>query len=205
MTTVTERREARRYRENWGWMALRGLLAIAFGAIALAWPGMTLMVLVITFGVFVLADGVAELVFAIGGGKTLSGKTWPLVLVGLAGIGAGLAAFLWPGLTALVMLYIISFWAIVRGAFEVAAYVPMRKQVKHAWVLVVSGLLSVAFGLLLIAWPVTGILAVIWMVGVYALITGGLLVGLAFSMRRSEKKGTRVEHGAPPPSEPTPA
>lgn len=206
MTTAADRR-VERYRssigENWGWMAARGVFSILFGVFALAWPGVTLLALIFVFGAYALIDGLAELGVVARGGRTATGKMWPLVLVGLVGIGAGIAAFVWPQTTSMVLLYIISIWAIARGVFEMAAYFSLRKEVDNAWLIMTSGLLSVIFGVLLTVSPVAGVLAVLWLVGLYAIIVGGVLLALAFSMRQSKK--VPVEPRGGPPIEPTPA
>ncbi|QDG53840.1 HdeD family acid-resistance protein [Persicimonas caeni] len=193
------------YRERWGWVAARGIFALLFGVIALIWPGISLFALVILFGAYALIDGIASLAFAASGGKTPSGRTWPLVLMGLAGIGAAVAAFVWPGVTAFVLLWIIAAWAVATGILEVIAYFSLRKNLDHSWLLLASGLLSIAFGAALMLWPVAGLLTVVVLVGVYAILAGLTLLALAFAMRRSLKHKTPVDRRQTPPGEPTPA
>ena len=193
-----------RFREGWGWMALRGLAGLAFGVVTLGWPGMTLFALIVAYASFTLVDGVSSLVFAARGGTTESGKTWPLILTGVLGVAAGLIVFFWPGLGSLILLYIVAFWALARGVAEIAAYFPLRREMDFAWLVLLSGVFSLIFGVILLTSPVRGILALLWVIGVYGIVAGGTLLVWAFAMRR-EQRAEREEPGGPPPSEPTPA
>jgi uncharacterized membrane protein HdeD (DUF308 family) len=163
-------------------LALRGLLAILFGLAAFLWPGLTLVVLVALFGAYALVDGV----FAVIAGVTAAGEDerwWALLLAGIAGIAAGLVTFFWPGITALVLVYVIAAWALVTGALEIAAAVRLRKEIEGEWLLGLSGVLSVILGLMLVAWPDAGALAFVWMLGAYALVYGVLFIVLGLRLR----------------------
>lgn len=162
---------------HWWAMALRGVLAVVFGIVLFAWPGMSLAVLVLLFGAYVLLDGIFAVV---AGGRT---HTWSLLAVGLLGVAAGIITFLWPGITALVLLYIIAFAAIFRGVFEIAAAIQWRKVLENEWMLILGGAASVIFGILILAYPAAGALAIIWLIGVYAIVFGILLLILAFRLR----------------------
>lgn len=205
MSAIVESRVAWSIRKDWGWMALRGACAVAFGALALVSPKMTLFVLIIAYGAYALVDGIASLVFLARGGRAASGKMWPLLLTGVAGVVAGLVAFTWPGLTSVLLLYVVAFWALARGAFEVMAYFPLRKQMPNAGLLLLSGLLSLALGFILFAAPVSGILALLWVLGIYAIIDGAVLIGLAFAMRSALKERAPALRPSAPPTRPTPA
>ena len=183
----------------------RGLAAIAFGILTLSWPQITLFWLIIAFAAFTVVDGISSLVFAARGGTTDAGKTWPLILTGVFGVAAGFAVFVWPALGSLVLLYIVAFWAIVRGVTEIAGYFPLRQEMESAWLLLISGGVSVVFGVVLLASPVSGILALLWVIGLYAIVAGGTLVIWSFSLRSNQRRAERKEPGEPPPSEPTPA
>ncbi len=167
---------------NWWALALRGLFAILFGLLALAWPSLTLAALVILFGAYSLVDGIFALVAAVRVAEAHE-RWWLLVLEGLAGIAAGLITFMWPGITALVLLYLIAWWAVVTGVFEIAAAIRLRKEISGEWALVLGGAASVIFGLVLLFRPGIGVLAVIWLIGTYALVFGALLLMLAFRLR----------------------
>lgn len=163
----------------WWMVALRGLLAVVFGVLALAWPGITLATLVLFFGVYSLMDGLFSIVAAM-----RQKERWaPLVLKGLLGVGVGILTFLWPGLTAMALLYLIAAWAIVTGVLEVVTAIRLRKVIAGEVLLVLSGLASVALGVLLAIWPISGALAMVWLLGVYALVFGALLLGLSIRLR----------------------
>src|ERR1700738_4736117 len=102
---------------NWWALALRGIIAVIFGLVALLMPGLTLFALIIVYGAYALVDGVFTIVAAVRAAGEHE-RWWVLLLEGLLGIAAGIIAFVWPGLTALVLLYIIAAWAIVTGVLE---------------------------------------------------------------------------------------
>jgi uncharacterized membrane protein HdeD (DUF308 family) len=169
--------------ENWWLLLLRGLVAIAFGVVAFLWPNITLMALTYLWGAYAIIDGAIAIwaAFNLSGGD--AGLRWWLGLTGVVGILAGIVAFVYTGMTALVLLMFIAVWAIIIGALQLYAAVQLRKMIENEWLLVLSGLLSIAFGALLIAWPSTGALAVIWTIAWYAVFFGCLLIGLAFRLK----------------------
>ena len=167
---------------NWGWVALRGVVAVLFGIFAFVWPGKTLAAVVLVFGAFALADGILSLIAAFkvrDQGKPF----WSLVIVGLLGIAAGAATFFWPGMTALLLVTFIGAWALVMGIFEIVAAIRLRKEIEGEWLMGLSGLLSVLFGLFVLFQPGAGALALIWVIGGYALFFGCLLIVLAFKLK----------------------
>jgi uncharacterized membrane protein HdeD (DUF308 family) len=168
---------------NWWVLALRGLCAVIFGILAFIWPGITLGALVLLYGAFALIDGVLSIGAAIFKGEGGGRPWWELVLVGLLGIAAGVLTFAWPGITALVLLYLIAAWAIVSGIFEIIAAIKLRKEIEGEWWLALTGILSVIFGLMLVAQPGAGAIAVVWLIGLYALIFGIFLLALAFKLK----------------------
>ena len=164
----------------WWVVALRGIAAILFGVLAFVWPGITLAVLVILFGAYALVDGILGLIAA------LRGETQhrlALALEGVVSVVAGLVAFVWPGLTALALLYIIAFWAIVTGALEIFAAVRLRRIITNELGLIIGGVLSVLFGIVLLVAPGAGALAVVFLIGAYAIVFGIALLGLAWRLR----------------------
>ena len=171
---------------NWWTLALRGVAAVIFGILAYLWPGITFTVLVLFFGAYALWDGVFAL---IGAFRTQGERRWALVLVGLAGIAAGLVTFLWPGAATLAILTIIAAWAILTGIFEIIAAIRLREEIEGEWLLLLSGLLSVLFGIALAIWPAAGLVAVTWMIGAYAIIFGILLILLGFRLRSWSGRG----------------
>ncbi len=171
--------------QNWWLVVLRGVAAILFGLATFLWPGLTLLVLIVLFGVYALVDGFIAVVTGLSHTKD-SPRWWVFLLEGLVGIGAGVIALLWPGITALTILAMIAAWAILTGILEVAAAIRLRREITNEWLLAVGGILSVGLGILLILQPLAGSLAIIWMIGAYSLIFGVLLVSLGFRLRNRE-------------------
>jgi len=170
---------------HWWVIAVRGLAAVLFGVLAFAWPGMTLAVLVLLFGAYALIDGILGIVVAVRGGTD---HRLAMGLEGVVGVLAGLAAFALPGLTALVLLYIIAFWAVVTGVLEVFAAVRLRRAITNEWGLIVGGVLSVLFGVVLFAAPGAGALAVVLVIGAYAVLFGITLLMLAWRLRSHQRR-----------------
>jgi uncharacterized membrane protein HdeD (DUF308 family) len=171
---------------NWWMVLLRGIAAIVFGVLAFVLPGLTLLTLVILYGVYALFDGVVALMAAIWtdghAGKT--GSRWWLAVVGALGILAGLFTFFWPGITTLVLLFFIGAWSLLNGVFTIVGAIRLRKEIDNEWWLVASGVLSVLFGLGVLIVPGAGALAVVWMIGIYAILFGVLLVGFALKLKK---------------------
>jgi len=169
-------------RSSWGWVVLRGVVAIVFGVLAFTRPGITLASLVLVWGAYAIADGVLALTsgFRIrDGGRPM----WQLLLIGVLGIAAGLLTFVWPGMTALLLLSFIACWALVTGVFQIAAAIRFRRVIPNEWMLILSGLLSVVFGVLMLARPGAGALAVVWLIGGYATLYGVLMLAVGFRLR----------------------
>ena len=167
---------------NWGWIVVRGVAAVIFGVLALLLPGITLAALVLVWGAYALADGILALIAAFrirDRGKPF----WALLIVGILGVGAGILTFLWPGMTALVLLAFIAAWSLVMGVFQIIAAIRLRKTIEHEWLLGLSGLLSVIFGLLMLISPGAGALAVLWVIGAYAIVFGVLLIALGLRLK----------------------
>ncbi|HTY42850.1 MAG TPA: HdeD family acid-resistance protein [Thermoanaerobaculia bacterium] len=163
--------------QHWWVLLLRGLLAIAFGLMAWQWPGVTIAVLVMFWGAYALVDGIFEVVAGV------RAKWGSLVFLGILGIGAGIVTFFWPGITAVALLYIIAFWAIVAGIMQIAAAIRLRKEIQGEILWILSGLCTVILGVLLIARPGAGALAVVGLIGAFAIAWGILLVILAFKLK----------------------
>ena len=169
------------YAGSWWALLLRGIVAIAFGLLAFIWPGITLTALVFLWGAYALVDGV----FSIAAGVKLHGENrrwWVLLLEGVLSVIAGVVAFVIPGITALVLLLLIAAWAIVTGAFEIVAAIQMRKYIRGEWLLILAGVASVLFGVLLFINPGAGALAVVWLIGAYAIVFGVILIALSLRL-----------------------
>ena len=175
---------------NWWAVTLRGAIAIFYGLTALVWPRLTLEILVLFFGVYALVDGIFAIITAFTNHAGAS-SWWLLLVEGFVGIGAGLIALSNPGLTILVLLYIISFWAIVTGVLEIGAAIRLRMEIQNEWMLALSGIISIVFGVLLL-FPVTGILTIAWLIGVYAILFGVMFLSLGLRLRKldSNYQGT---------------
>lgn len=182
---------------NWWLILLRGIAAILFGFLAFAWPGATLMTLVLFFGAYALIDGALALVAAFRGGTGIS-RGW-LIFTGLLGIAAAVGAVLNPGLTALALVLLIGTWSVVRGVFAIVGAIQLRKEIRGEWLLVLSGILSIVFGVLVWLMPGAGALAIVWMIGGYSFAFGALLTALAFRVRRHRTRETEPHFHTPPP------
>jgi uncharacterized membrane protein HdeD (DUF308 family) len=169
--------------KSWWLVLLRGIAGIVFGVLAFVWPGLTLLTLVILYGAYALVDGIFALIAAFSGGAKPV-PTWWLIVVGVAGIAAGILTFLWPGITAFVLIIFIGAWAIVHGIFEIVGAIRLRKEIDNEWWLILAGALSVIFGLIVLIAPGAGALGLIWVIGAYSIAFGILLVGLSLRLRK---------------------
>jgi uncharacterized membrane protein HdeD (DUF308 family) len=164
---------------NWWALALRGLVAVLFGLLTFFVPGVTLVTLVLLFGAYALVDGFVDVIAFF----RQSADLWALLIEGVIGIIAGIVTFAWPAITAIALLYVIAFWAIFTGIFEIAAGIRLRKVIANEWWLIGLGLLSLLFGVLILLAPGAGALAVVFWIGAYALVFGVSLLTLAFRLR----------------------
>lgn len=170
----------------WWLIALRGLMAVVFGLMAFVWPDLTLLALVLLFGIYASVDGFLTLVAGLTHTKT-NQRWWMLLIEGLVSIAAGVITVLWPGLTAIALVYLIGSWAIVTGVMEVVAAIRLRQEIHNEWLLALAGILSIAFGVAIVIWPGAGALTVIWLIGGYAVTFGLLLIVLGFRLRSQSK------------------
>lgn len=167
----------------WWLVLLRGIAAIVFGILAWAWPGATLITLTLFWGAYALVDGIAAL-WSCWHARDRGKAMWQVILIGVAGIAAGIFTFVAPGITAIALLLLIAAWAVVNGVFQIAAAIQLRKEIANEWLLILSGALSVVFGVLMILSPGAGALAVLWLIGAFAVAYGVLLVLFAFKLRK---------------------
>lgn len=167
---------------NWWAEALRGVVAILFGLAAIFWPTITLTTLVLLFGAFVFLDGVFAIVAAVRAAEQAM-RWWPLLLEGIVGIAIGAVSFARPGVTAVALLYLIAAWAIIAGIMRIVVAVEVRREVRGEWLLAMSGALSVLLGVVLVLFPGAGALALVRVIGAFALLYGVLSLILAFQLR----------------------
>lgn len=172
---------------NWWVFLVRGLVAIAFGLVALFYPEATLLTFILFYGIFTLIDGVFALVSAVRG-KEGMGPRWWLAIIGVLGIVAGLVTYFWPGITALALLTVIGVWALIYGIFEIIGAIRLRKEIDNEWLLLIHGVLAALFGLMVLVRPGAGALALIWLIASFALASGVLLIALAFALKRHAGK-----------------
>jgi uncharacterized membrane protein HdeD (DUF308 family) len=167
---------------NWWSLLIRGVLAIIAGLIAFIFPGITLGALVILFGVYALLDGVLGIVGSVRASRAHERWGW-LLFEGICGIVAGAITVLWPALTAFALIYLIGAWALVTGALEIATAIQLRRYIPGEWMLILSGIASVVFGIFVMAVPLAGALAIALCVGVYTMFFGVLMVSLGIRLR----------------------
>jgi len=180
---------------NWWVVLLRGLAGIIFGIITFISPGISLAALVLVFGAYALIDGLLAIISAIRWRGEVD-RWWVILLEGLAGVAAGIVTFIWPGISALALLYVIAAWALVTGVLEIAAAIRLRKIITGEWLLALIGIVSVALGVLLALFPDAGALALVISIGAYAMVTGVLLVVFAFRLRSwGRSRDLHMAHG----------
>jgi uncharacterized membrane protein HdeD (DUF308 family) len=173
--------------ETWWLLLLRGIATIAFGVLAFTWPGRTLLTLTFLWGVYVIIDGIFALWAAIYRNAGEIAPRWWLALIGITGILGGLLAFVWPGITAHLLLMLIASWAIITGVLEMYGAIRLHREIEVEWMMALSGLLSFVLGITLIARPGAGALAVIWSIGSFAILVGCIYVSLALWLKRHRR------------------
>ncbi len=169
---------------SWQAIAVRGGAAVVFGLLFLFWPAPTLLTLIYIFGIFVLVEGIVAIV---AGARQPGGVSWGLVALGAIGIIVGIATFVWPGVTALVLLYLIGFWAIAAGIAEIIAGIELRREIEGEWLLIVTGVVSLILGLILVVNPSEGALTFARLIGFFGLVYGLLQLALASKLRSVEQ------------------
>ena len=168
---------------NWWVLALRGALAIVFGILVIAQPGIALPALLGLFAAYALVDGIFSIINGIRD-RSSNPNWWVLLLEGLVGIAAGIFTFINPALTAVTLVFVVAAWAILTGIMEIWAAIRLREEIQGEFWLGLSGLISIIFGVLLVALPaLNGILTLLWLVGSYSIIFGVMMLMLAFRLR----------------------
>ena len=173
---------------HWWALAIRGVIAILFGLAALLRPGIALTALILLVGAYFLVDGVFAIVGVFGGTRSGTPR-WLLLLEGVVGILAGIIAFVNPGITAIALLYLVAAWAVITGIAEIVTAIRLRQEIQGEWALIVGGILSVLFGVILAVLPGVGILSLIWLIGIYAVVFGVLMLISAFQVRGRDNQG----------------
>jgi uncharacterized membrane protein HdeD (DUF308 family) len=167
---------------NWWMLAIRGVLALIFGLIVLFFPGIALIALITVFAVYAVIDGVVAIIVSLRERGSLNRWAW-LLVEGILSVVAGILAFIYPGETALILLYIVAAWAILTGIMEIVAAVLLREYISREWALAVAGIISIVFGILLAVLPGVGLLSLLWLLGIYSIVFGVLFIVRAFQLR----------------------
>jgi uncharacterized membrane protein HdeD (DUF308 family) len=176
---------------RWWIFVVRGIAAILFGVAAMVWPAITVLALTLLWGAYALADGVLGLTLAARAGR--AGKRWGwLFFSGLVSIGAAVIAVVWPAITALALLMLIAVWAVFTGAAQIVAAIELRRVIRGEWLLALSGVLSIVFGVLMMIFPGAGALAVVGVIAAYAIVFGVFMMGLGIRMHRGSKSRDRL-------------
>jgi uncharacterized membrane protein HdeD (DUF308 family) len=175
---------------------VRGVLAIIFGIVAWIWPGLTLLTLIYLFAAYCLIDGVLDLIAIFSdAGRS---RWFALLLEGILGIGAAIIAIAWPGLTALTLVWVIGAFAVISGVLRIITAIRLRAEIDNEWWMGLSGLVSIVFGILLFVWPGAGALGLVWMIGIWAIVLGVVLIAFGFRMRgRHESLNAGTDAGSP--------
>lgn len=175
--------------EHWWILLLRGIIAVLFGLAIFAMPQLTLVLLILLFGAFALADGILLIVNSLMNKKT-NGNWWLRLLQGVVAILAGIAVFVWPGISALILLYVIAFNAIFGGTFQAISAFLFRKAIHGEILLIAGGIISIIFGVLLVLYPLSGALALVKVIGIFETFYGILLMVMAFDLLSTGRPAT---------------
>lgn len=187
-------------KQNWWIPVVRGVFAVIFGAIALLAPALALTALVVVFGAYALIDG-AMAIYSGYQGRHVHEHWWITVIEGVFGVIAGIAALLLPVFVGLTLLIVIGFWAIATGVMEVVLAFHLRKEIEDEVYLGIAGILSVLFGLFVIIFPLGGVLAIAWLIGLYSILFGGFMIALGLrlhNMDDSKSSSTMTSHPSMP-------
>ena len=177
---------------HWWVFAVRGIVAVAFGILAFAWPGLTLAILVALFAVYVFVDGI-DLLVALARGDATARRHWLAIgAMGILGVVVGIVAFFLPGETAITLLYLAAFWAIVLGVLQISAAIRLRKAISGELWMALGGLISILFGVYLVVLPGPGLLSLVWLVGLWAVVFGVTNLILAWRLRGIHQQGLQV-------------
>jgi uncharacterized membrane protein HdeD (DUF308 family) len=173
---------------NWGWVVARGVVAVLFGLMALVFPSAAFVAMVAVFAAYAFVEGVASVIMSVRSPARGAGPAWALLLEGICGIAVAVLLLVRPARTILALLLILGAFAIITGVMEIAAAIRLRRVIRGEWMLGLAGLLSVAFGVLIWAWPAAGALTLVWWTGAYALIFGALFIALGIRLSRHQRE-----------------
>ena len=168
---------------SWWLLALRGVIALAFGTAAILMPAITLATLAALFAAFALLAG-AVWIFGAVRNRMGDDRWWVHLLLGALSVGAGMIAALYPGVTIVALVLLVGANALVTGVLDLVVALRVRKHIKGEWLLVLNGIASLVFGILVLLFPLgAGALALAWLIGLYAILTGAVLLALSLKVR----------------------
>ena len=168
---------------NWWALLIRGIAAVIFGILAFVWPGPTLLVIGILFGAYAFVDGVFAIVAAVRAAKAQE-RWWPFLLEGIVGLAIAAITFYDVGITLLALYITIAAWAFITGILEIVAAIQLRKTINNEWLLILAGICSILFGILMIWHPIAAALAIVWIIAAYAVVFGIIMIVLSFRLKR---------------------
>ncbi len=172
--------------QHWWMYVVRGIAAIIFGVAAFAWPNETIAILIILFGAYAFVDGIFLIVSAVGSWSHIE-DPWLILLEGIIGVAIGAVTFHSPAITAMGLLFFIAAWSLATGVMEIAAAMKLRKELAGEIWLLLSGMLSIAFAIVLMWMPLAGLVGLIWLVGIYAIAFGVTLIAFGFRLNGHRK------------------
>lgn len=191
---------------NWWALLIRGIAAVIFGILAFLWPGTTWVVIGILFGAYAFVDGIFAIVAAVRAAQAHE-RWWPFLLEGTVGLIIAAIVFYDLGVALLAIYFMITFWAFVTGVLEIVAAVHLRRQLANEWLLILAGICSIVFGALMVWHPVAGMLAAIWIIAIYAIVFGIVMIGFSLRLRKLAHEGVptiAVAAATPSPAAPAP-
>jgi uncharacterized membrane protein HdeD (DUF308 family) len=177
---------------KWWVLVVRGLCGVLVGALAFTMPGLAILSAVLAWGLFAEVDGITALIVALSGRHQVDPPRSPLFVVGVLGILAGLITWIWPALSVRLLLWIVAGWAIGRGLFQILAGLELRKVVEGEWFMILSGALSVVFGVAVLYRPLAGVVTLAYLIGLYACAVGILEIGLGLRVRQFRQQARPI-------------
>jgi len=165
---------------DWWMFLVRGLAAIIFGALALIWPSQAWLALVVLFGVFAVIDGIVNVIAGLNFQRYFD-RWWAILVEGVVGILVGVFTFIWPNIVSNVLFYFVAAWAVMTGILEIVAAIRIQPFILGEWSMILGGILSILFGILLFVYPAAGLVGLVWAIGLYAILYGVLQI--VFSSR----------------------
>ncbi len=173
---------------HWWVLLVRGIVGVVFGLLFMFYPGMSLLALIYLFGAYALVDGVFALIqmFRLG---VHSDRFWPLLFEAIVGIAVGIIFFRFPGFSALTVAFVIAIWAIATGIFELVAAFRYDDAGGSRWLLGLGGVLSIIVGILFAVAPAPALLAYVWVLGIYAVIFGIMLIVWSLRLKGAKLPG----------------